>query len=179
MANSLPPLCQLAFAVDDVRAAAQSHHVTFGSGPFFVVDHVALQTVSHRGAPAHFDHSSAYGQWGSVMVELIAVHSCQPTSLRNTMPTTGLHHSAHMVSDIDVAVASVGATIELDAVTASGLRFVMCTPADNQGHLIELYSPSQRLLQWYATVANAAIDWDGSDVVTTISSPGVVQASNR
>ena len=33
--------------------------------------HVALASSVHRGVERPFDHSSAYGQWGGVMVELV------------------------------------------------------------------------------------------------------------
>jgi hypothetical protein len=161
----LGPAVQLAFAVDDIRTAAAAHHATFGSGPFFVVDHIALESATYRGIETTFDHSSAYGQWGDVMVELVCVHDTTSAELRAVMATTGLHHSAHLVDDIDAAVAAIGAAIELDAVTAGGLRFVMCTPATPTGCLIELYQPSLRLKGFYAMVANAAHDWDGADVV--------------
>jgi len=69
------PVRQLAYKVNDLEAAAQAHHRRFGSGPFFVLRHVALASSQHRGVERPFDHSSAYGQWGGVMVELVAQHN--------------------------------------------------------------------------------------------------------
>jgi hypothetical protein len=159
---ALGPPVQLAFAVNDIRAAAIAHHATFGSGPFFVIDHIGLESAHHQSQPVTFDHSSAYGQWGDTMVELICVHHNTAASLRAVMPTTGLHHSAHMVDDIDTVVAAIDATVELDAVTKSGLRFVMCSPSTPTGCLIELYQPTPHLQRFYAMVAQTARGWDGN-----------------
>jgi Glyoxalase/Bleomycin resistance protein/Dioxygenase superfamily len=161
----LGPAVQLAFTVDDVRRAARAHHHTFGSGPFFVIDHIALESATCRGVTTTFDHSSAYGQWGDVMVELVCVHEGTSPVLRAAMATTGMHHSAHVVDDIDAALEAIGATIELDATTTGGMRFVMCAPTPSTGCLIELYQPTLRLKGFYAMVATAALDWDGRDVV--------------
>ncbi len=54
----------------------------FGAGPFFVRQHIALLDVVIRGRPGTFDHSSAYGQWGHVMVELVEDHGDGPSPVR-------------------------------------------------------------------------------------------------
>ena len=74
-------IVQVAYAVDDVRAAARSFAERVGAGPFFVRHHDLPRRVDHRGAAGEFDHSSAYGQWGAVQVELVEVHRAEPASL--------------------------------------------------------------------------------------------------
>ena len=64
---------QIAYAVDDVVGAAESW-VERGAGPFFVRHHIAVSNSRMHGVAAAFDHSSAYGQYGDVMVELLCEH---------------------------------------------------------------------------------------------------------
>ena len=60
-----------------------------------------------RGTPGTFDHSSAYGQWGAIMVELVEDHGDGPSPVRDMFPPdgSGLHHLAFFVDDLDAAVA--------------------------------------------------------------------------
>jgi hypothetical protein len=150
---------QVAYAVTDVASAAALFAAQTGAGPFFVLEHIAIDSARVNGTPALFDHSSAYGQWGPVMVELVEEHT--PA----LMPPPGLHHVAFMVPDL---VASTAACIArgwpelLWARTAGGQEFAFCDARHQRGHLIEMYEPSPRLLNFYEMVAGASRAWDGS-----------------
>ena len=54
------------------------------------------------------------------------------------------------------------------ATTASGLRFAFHDAVAELGHLWEIYEPTERLQDFYTMVAQASVDWDGSDPVRTI-----------
>ena len=43
-----------------------------------------------------FDHTSAYGQWGDIMVELVQDHGTGPSVVRDlyNVDESGLHHLA-------------------------------------------------------------------------------------
>lgn len=163
---------QVAYQVVDVRSAALSHSATFGSGPFFVADHIPLQAAEHRGQPARFDHSSAYGQWGPVMVELVAIHGAQPEVLaRETRLGEGrIHHLARFVDDLDAEsdrLERFGYPQILLARTGSGQRFAFHDGRD-LGHLLEIYEPTPALVGFYARIAAAADGWDGTDPVSPV-----------
>ncbi len=146
---------QIAYAVDDVHAAAARFAATTGAGPFIVVEHIALADVRRADGIETFDHSSAYGQWGEVMVELVQEHGA-PLRSRG-----GLHHLAFMVPDLTAArveCAERGWPEVLWATTASGQEFVFHDALDELGHLVELYEPSPRLLAFYARVRAMATD---------------------
>ena len=59
---------QLAYAVPDAKEAANIWSAQFGAGPFYLSEHIPVTDVLYRGKAATFDHTSAYGQWGDVMV---------------------------------------------------------------------------------------------------------------
>ncbi len=165
MTWGLGPPVQIAYAVTDVAAAAAEFSARTGAGPFFVVEHIGLTEARVGGVPAAFDHSSAYGQWGSQMVELVEEHTPPLVS------PAAVHHLAFMVDDLAAAIARCSAqgwAELLWATTAGGLDFAFCDARHDLGHLVELYEPSARLTSFYAMVASAARGWDGSTPVRPI-----------
>ena len=70
----LGPPKQIAYAVPDAFEAAKRWVKDFGAGPFFVSEHIPVTDVIYRGSRSSFDHTSAYGQWGDIMVELVQDH---------------------------------------------------------------------------------------------------------
>ncbi len=158
---------QIAYAVADARAAALDLATSTGAGPFFLARHIPVVEARSRGRPATFDHSSAYGQWGDLMVELVEEHSPPIVA-----PGTGVHHLAFMVPSLARATAScvaAGWAEALWAHTAGGQEFAFCDARASLGHLVELYEPSPRLLDFYAMVATAARGWLGSEPVRDLS----------
>jgi catechol 2,3-dioxygenase-like lactoylglutathione lyase family enzyme len=164
---------QLAYKVNDLEAAAAAHHRQFGSGPFFVLRHVALASSAHRGVERPFDHSSAYGQWGSVMVELVVQHNADDSALHEMYSwdsdREGLHHAALFVDDLEAAIArfaAEGAPLAQLSVTAGGTAFAFVDTRESLGHMLELYEPSAQLTGFYDFVAAAAAKgWDGRDLL--------------
>jgi hypothetical protein len=166
------PIRQLAYKVNDLEAAAAAHHRQFGSGPFFVLRHVALASSQHRGVERRFDHSSAYGQWGSVMVELVVQHNPDDSALHDMFPwgsgKEGLHHAALFVDDLDAAIArfaAEGAPLAQLSVTTGGTAFAFVDTRASLGHMLELYEPTGQLTGFYDFVADAAKGWDGRDLL--------------
>lgn len=166
------PVRQLAYKVNDLEVAAAAHHRAFGSGPFFVLRHVTLASSQHRGVERAFDHSSAYGQWGSVMVELVVQHNPDPSALHDMFPfgsgKEGLHHAALFVADLDAAIerfAAGGAPLAQLSVTQTGTAFAFVDTRASLGHMLELYEPTAQLAGFYDFVADAAKGWDGRDLL--------------
>lgn len=166
------PVRQLAYKVNDLEAAARAHTRAFGSGPFFVLRHVPLASSQHRGVARVFDHSSAYGQWGSVMVELVVQHNPDASALHDMFPygsgAEGLHHAALFVDDLDAAIARFageGAPLAQLSVTQGGTAFAFVDTREALGHMLELYEPTPQLTGFYDFVAAAAQGWDGSELI--------------
>lgn len=167
------PVRQLAYKVNDLEtAAAAAHHRQFGSGPFFVLRHIALASSQHRGIARPFDHSSAYGQWGSVMVELMVQHNPDDSGLHDMFPFgsggEGLHHAALFVDDLDAAIARFAeqaAPLVQLMVTSTGTAFAFVDTRKSLGHMLELYEPTPQLTGFYEFVAAAAQGWNGTDLI--------------
>jgi hypothetical protein len=166
----LGPPVQIAYAVGDAVAAAERWVHDFGAGPFFLRPHIELVDVMHRGRPATFDHTSAYGQWGSIMVELVQDHSDGQSVVHDVFADGrfGLHHLAYFVDDLESAVRMLGARghdVAMTARTAGGVEFCFIDAVAEFGHMLELYQPTDRLRRFYSMVAEAALAWDGTGAI--------------
>jgi len=158
---------QIAYHVPDPCASAEKLASELGWGPFFLLEHIALERCEYRGRRAVFDHTSAYGQAGEVMVELITQHDDTPSALRDLYRRheSGIHHVAYFVphlGDALAAYAARGYAVALEARTATGVDFAMVDMSACLGHMLELYEPGPDLQRFYAFVRRAAADWDGS-----------------
>ena len=163
---------QIAYAVGDVVGAvvcdvveAAQRWVARGVGPFFVLEHIEVHHVRVNGTAATFDHSSAYAQWGTVMVELICQHGGGPNPV---VGTSGVHHVAHFVDDFAAARTALianGAAEVLYAETAAGMPFAFHDGRAEYGHLIEIYERTERLGRFYDMVRDASVGWAGADAI--------------
>jgi hypothetical protein len=163
----LGPPVQVAYAVPDVDLAARQWVADFGAGPFFIRRHIEASDVVYRNESAVFDHSSAYGQWGSVMVELVQDHGTAPSVVRERFAQgeSGLHHVAFMVPDLDDVtrhLVEIGHELVMTARSTS-TRYHFFDAVATLGHMIELYERSDRLDAFYNMVRDAARGWTGVD----------------
>lgn len=158
---------QHAYFVADAAAAAERWSKTFGAGPFFLMEHIPLADVVIRGVPGSLDHTSAYGQLGDIMVELVQ-QNCAAASVFTDYPA-GLHHMATFAEDLDVALtelATAGVPTAMTATTATGgLRFAFADARALCGHYIELYQDEPSIRDFYQFVRTAATGWDGRNPV--------------
>ncbi|MDH7637443.1 VOC family protein [Sphingomonas oryzagri] len=169
------PIRQIAYFVADVRAAAARHHALFGSGPYYVADNIPLAACLYRGEPAELDHSSAYGQWGDLMIEFVQQNNPGPSAFHDMYPEgsgrEGIHHVALFVDDVDASIAAYAAQghdCALRAVTGTGLVFAMIDMVATHGHMVELYSPTPSLTGFYAMIADAAREGVGNALIRPI-----------
>ncbi|MDB5714090.1 MAG: hypothetical protein JWO15_1487 [Sphingomonadales bacterium] len=170
------PIRQIAYFVADVRVAATRHHELFGSGPFFIADHIATPVVRHRGCPATLDHSSAYGQWGEIMIEFVQQNNSGASAFHDMYPegsgSEGLHHVAVFVDSLADEMQKYerqGHPVALYAEMASGFAFAMIDTVALFGHMIELYCPEQSLKDFYDIVAKAAREGVDGNLLRPIS----------
>lgn len=165
---------QIAYFTPDVRAAATEHAKLFGSGPYYIADNIPLSECHYRGAPGELDHSSAYGQWGEVMIEFVQQNTGAPSVFLDLYKPgeSGLHHVALIVDDLDAAMKDyerAGFPAGLYAQVKNGTPFAMMDCVKTYGHFVELYEPTRALSGFYDLVRKAAADFDGRDLLRPIS----------
>lgn len=159
---SPPKIVQTAYYVADAEAAAHHWAQCLGAGPFFLLPNIELAEVTVWGQPSTFDHTSAYGWQGNLMVELVQ-QNCDTPSIYNNRPW-GLHHLAHFVEDLPAALQAYeqrGMPTAMHASTSTGTEFAFVDANERHGHYIELYEETQALRGFYQMVQEAAADWDG------------------
>ncbi len=164
---------QIAYFVEDIRKHAAIMAQTFGAGPFYVVDHIELEWGEHRGERCDFVHSSAYGQWGSVMMELVQQESEGPSPFRDLFAPgqSGLHHVATIVDDLPTAYAhfdAAGIPLATRSMTKTGTEFSFLDATQKLGHFIEVYEHSEGLRGFYEFIRTQAQDWDGRSPVRSL-----------
>lgn len=169
------PVRQIAYYTSDIEGAARAHNALYGSGPFFLSEHVPVHDFIHRGAEGRHDHSTAFGQWGDVMVEFFTQHDDAPSHVRDMFPASselgGLHHMAIIPDDPVMAVKDFeqqGMVVASHFHVAGGLYVTMVDTRPLLGHMTEIYG-GEAIANFYAMTRDASLDWDGSDVIRVIS----------
>lgn len=155
------PVRQIAYFVRDAEAAARKHASLFGSGPYLLFESIPLLNCRHRGRPMPLDHSSAYGQWGEVMIEFVQQNDARPSAFHDLYPDgrEGLHHLAFFVDDLPAEVARLeraGFPEAFYGETSPGVGFAFVDTSVQYGHMLELYAPTKPLLAFYDKVRRLA-----------------------
>lgn len=170
------PIRQIAFFVADAAASARAHHAMHGSGPYLLAENIPLAQATYRGQPAHLDHSSAYGQWGDVMVEFVQQNNPGPSVFHDLYPEGagrfGPHHVAVFVDDADQAArewAEAGYPDAFRGVMEDGFTYHFADTTALCGMMTELYAPTEQLRGFYDHIAAIAGKFDRHPVVRTIS----------
>jgi len=159
---------QYAFHAPEIESAARRWSSSMRAGPFILLDHIGLAASRYRGNAMKFDHSSAYGQCGSMMIELIHQHDDSPSAVRDMFDakTEGLHHIAVFVDDLAQSIEQArreGMEIALDAMTNDGVGFVVVDARQRHGVMLEVSEPSPALLRFYGYVKRKSENWAGAD----------------
>jgi hypothetical protein len=162
------PFHHIGYVVDDLEAAVADAVAHFGAGPFYVAEHMEFDEVTFHGEPAVFDHSSAFGQWGPVRIELTVIHETDPPELRATMAPSGSGHVGHVGILVD-SLEQASAQLEASGVAAyhagrtGRVSAIWHDARAALGHSVELLQRNDFLTGLYERIALSAENWDGSD----------------
>ena len=166
-APKLPALHHVGYVVDDLKLGVAQFVATYGAGPFFAIAHMPFDEVTYLGAPARYDHSSAFAQWGPIIVELTEVHEAEPAGLREALvaPGGGIGHVAWLCDSLS------DETARLEAAGFRAFHSGRTGPASAVwfdrgplfGHPVEVLERRAEILGFYAGIAAAAEGWDGSE----------------
>ena len=160
-------ISQIAYHVSDIRTACKNMYLQFAAGPFIISENIELANGEHRGKKTQFVHSSAYGQWGNIMLELVKQEDNSVNTPFREMygpDEEGIHHTALMVENFDKAVAhfdSFNMPLLTRCTTAKAhVDFGFIDARKKLGYMIEIYERSSTLLDFYQLVKNRAKEWD-------------------
>jgi Glyoxalase/Bleomycin resistance protein/Dioxygenase superfamily len=171
----VPEIHHVGYVVDDLRYGVERFVQATGAGPFFAIEHIVFDEVTYRGQPAVYDHSSAFGAWGEILVELTVVHDAQPAGLRRalTAPGAGTGHVAWLVSSLREETERLrGLGLEPFHSGRTGpASAVWFDGGERFGHPVEVLEDREQLRRFYALVRAAARGWDGSEPLRVMTGP--------
>lgn len=163
------PIHHLGYVVEDLEATVQRLVGELGAGPFFVLRDVAFEQVTSRGEAATFQHDSAFGQCGAVPIEVMQLERLEPERVRERFSQSPpqLHHVAYVVAPELLAEAREdrerrGLPAFLHA-SAGDIDLTYHDAARAIGHHVELHADSGGLRDFFGTIRDASVGWDGSD----------------
>jgi hypothetical protein len=164
---------QIAYFVNDIREAAKRMSSITGAGPFYVIDNIELEWSEHRNSPCDFVHSSAYGQWGNIMLELVQQEDDGPSPFRDMygVGEEGIHHVACFVDSIEETLKQyeeLGYPLATRAKAKVGTEFAFIDTRKLMGHMLEIYVPDETLSGFYDLVKDASLGWDRSNLFRDI-----------
>lgn len=165
-----PPgqIIQTAFVVPDVIAAMPRYTSLLNAGPWFLRRRFTPGAATYRGQPSAVQLSLAFGYAGSMMIELIEQHDNSPSVFRDVVALKGygFHHYGIATKDFDRALesyVSVGYSVGFTA-QRQGRLAIIDTLGDFAG-MIELLEMHPSVEAFFASMHQAAVDWDGRDPV--------------
>jgi catechol 2,3-dioxygenase-like lactoylglutathione lyase family enzyme len=164
------PIHHIGFHVRDLEAAIETWVTVYGAGPFYVNEHVAYDECTSSGAPARWDHSAGFGQWGAVPVELQQTHDLRPPELVRPFTAEGRGAINHVGVTADDPAAE---SARLDALgfrhcmyaRLGDVEFFWHDAIEAFGYCIEVVAARPALDDFFAMVAGGAVDWDGRDPI--------------
>jgi len=166
----LGPVMQMAYVPENFDGALRYWTETMGVGPFFRLDHIALDKATYRGEETHADFSVCIAYWGDIQIELIEQHNDAPSIYKRWRDEgrEGLHHVCIVVDDIERARAvcrEAGARVEQEVWVTGGGEAIYVDAGGGPGSLIEIIQLPQASHDFFAYMREAARTWDGSDPV--------------
>jgi methylmalonyl-CoA/ethylmalonyl-CoA epimerase len=172
--SALGDVMQLAYVPADFDAALTFWIETVGAGPFWMLEHVALEDVQYRGAPAKVDFSLAIGYWGELQIELIRQHDDSPSIYKSWLDAgrEGLHHVCILVDDMAHArevCAEAGAEVVQEGKVAGGGEVIYVDTGGGPGTMVEILKPGPGSREFFAHMKDVARTWDGSDPIRRVA----------
>jgi Glyoxalase/Bleomycin resistance protein/Dioxygenase superfamily len=162
-----PPFHHLGYVVSDLELAAGRLAAAVGAGPFLHIGHVALTDATYRGGRAHYDHSTAFGQWGPTILEISRIHVAEPPGLRDffsSAPPPAIGHVAWLTDDLEAESAELERQgLALVHSGASGpVQAHWHDGGPLFGHPVEVLRRCPEILGFYEAIGAASRNWDGS-----------------
>jgi hypothetical protein len=162
---------QNGYVVRDIEAALRHWTRTLGVGPFFYFERAPITDYHYRGTPVEMDVSIALANSGALQIELIQPRNDAPSTWSDFLRVgrEGLQHVACWTERFDEdtqRLAKLGYEVAQSGCSggADG-RFVYYATEAHPGTVVELSEVSGAKGRFFAHIAHAAREWDGSEPV--------------
>lgn len=169
--SAIGPVMQIAFVPADFDAAITHWTKVMGVGPFFLIEHIALEEMRYLGHPSHCVFTIALAYWGDIQVELIRQDNDVPSIYRGC-EGSALHHSCVLTDDIEAArniAEAAGASILVEAKVGQDGAVLYVDTGGGPGTIVEILKPASGSNALFTMIKDASIGWNGSTPVRRLS----------
>ncbi|MFE5706525.1 VOC family protein [Rhodococcus koreensis] len=161
---------QIAYVVKDLQTAMRHWHEKLGVGPWYYKDDMHLTEFTYYGKPVDPlpKVALAMSNSGRTQIELIELRNDAPSSWADSLAESGEgpQHIAFWAEDYDDKYTELLRRGFIEAHAGrSGTRgrFSYFTHEDVPGTVLELSEYTGEKADYFAMIAAAAADWDGTD----------------
>lgn len=168
--QSTGQIVQMAYVVEDIRAAMNWWLMDARVGPWFLLESFTGPEQRYRGQPTKADIQLAMAFSGSMMIELIQPKDDEPSVYRETIQRSGygFHHIGIAVEDVEAARRSYearGYQVAFSTPVPSGSVVYYMDDGRTEPGFIELMQATEGLDTNFTRYWRASVDWDGNDPV--------------
>jgi Glyoxalase/Bleomycin resistance protein/Dioxygenase superfamily len=161
---------QMAYIVEDIRAAIAYWTEELHVGPWFLLDSFTGRHPVYRGEPSRAEVSIAMSFAGHMNIELIQPKDDHPSVYRETLEQRGygFHHFGVCTDDIETAIADLeakGLTLAFRAGVGSGGDVAYMDGGPGKPGMTELIEYMPGMDAGFTATWRASRDWDGTDPV--------------
>ena len=170
MSRFFGPIRQNGYVVRDIEAALKHWTEVIGVGPFWYLESVPMEAFRYRGEPSPLDVSIALANTGPLQIELIQQRNDAPSMYRDFLASDqeGLQHVAYWTESFDADLERAeraGLVVGQSGQIGADGRFVYFESDGHPGTVVELSEISGAKGAFFAHIAKAAANWDGSDPI--------------
>lgn len=163
-------IIQMAYVVEDIRAAIESWSSKLNTGPWFLLDHFTGVDPVYRGAPSKADVAIAMGFAGHMMIELIQPNDSHPSVYRELLLRSGpgFHHFGVASLDVEADVKryqAMGYELAFRAGVPTGGEVAYMDSKGEMPGFVELIEANPLMEQVFTSFYAASLTWDGKDLI--------------
>jgi len=162
-----PEFLHVSWTVDNLENAAAFFAHTLGAGPFFSIENVVFdRLVWDRPSSPVWNHSTALGAWGDLVIEIQQMHEIKPQELAQRLSSTpnSVNHIGYVAGDYRAEsdrLNKLGMPRFLDAKTGEIEEYYHWAP--ELGLTLEVHKDTEFIRSTHEALRQAARDWDGKD----------------
>lgn len=163
-------IIQMAYVVENIRAAIDWWVTEAKTGPWFLLDHFWAEDQLYRGDASQADVAIAMAFAGHMNIELIQPLDRHPSVYRDliTKRGFGFHHVGIAVDDVDAEIAAYqakGYELAFRAAVPTGGAVAYLDNGRNDPGMVELIPSTPGMDETFTRFWRASVDWDGADPV--------------
>jgi hypothetical protein len=163
-------ILQMAYVVEDIRAAIRQWVDQLKVGPWFLLEHFSGVEPTYRGKRSEADVAIAMSFAGHMMIELIQSNNDAPSVYREIIEKRGygFHHWGVGSRDFDRDVETYrrrGAELAFFAKVPTGGRVAYMDTTSHLPGMVELIELGADFEPVFTGFYRAALGWDGKDAV--------------